>query len=60
MRRDFHAVEVPDFQPQMSQMDADGTAGGHVLVRRQEMPSIAARRFNGVEVPDFSAGGGLT
>jgi hypothetical protein len=33
----FHAVEVPDFQPQMSQMDADGTAWGHILVRRQEI-----------------------
>jgi hypothetical protein len=25
------------FQPQMSQMDADGTAGGHILVRRQKI-----------------------
>jgi hypothetical protein len=36
-RKSFHGVEVPDFQPQMSLMNADGTAGGHLLVRRQEI-----------------------
>jgi hypothetical protein len=33
----FHVVEDSDFQPQMLQMDADGSAGGHILVRRQEI-----------------------